>query len=676
MAQLKRMNLASSQANKLSGKILRTYKGFPQANHAIKIGEASESGELDAKKIKQLHWLYVCARCDNCSDSADKALLHFKKCYPTGESLFESTVTKYRQGFYGRTKCPLCPRKYVSNGGWTIHVGHQHQGYRQLFSHTGNLEDKLKCTNCNRKFGFPEEFHFHLHQGVECINNPINEESMPLLTANRSISRAEASEAADAMVSPPSFSSSDNDRTKKIQHKGAVLAAAAVVNKKEDKNTTAKPAKPQPVIPTPTPPRSARIAKRASALLMAKVLNDQEDSDDEKDRVPVKRRASTAVAAAATAAVSQREVPPADCPFCGESVANISQHLAIDHKDMDLSVERISEEDLKCCRCRMTFGIPDLFGHPGICRKASQKGKDEEANVSTPVETPKSSNKREKTVHEPIEIPAGVGSSSIDEMEYSLDELMTKEVLEKALKCPVCKKQGGRMGDISICLKQHGIMRCSLCFNTYSQREHYDQHMKKCHYATGSRAKCLYCPDKTFTNIGQCVGHLHNFHWGEVLQKPKRGGKAAAKTNKQARGVEKAESEGVLTPGEGSKNDTESIEDNSAQSKGDDVPETTEELGRTDEKDDDGIELDQDEEAPMDVTDSTTVTTTDTSHDDDDSKTEDVSQIDDENDNDEKERDDDDADAIMGEIKSATPPPPPGETLVMAKKSVVAPLID
>jgi hypothetical protein len=120
MAQIKRMRAAKlastrpqQQLIRNSSEPLKTYKASPQQQQAtgIKVGQHSVEASAEMRNNKQLHWLYVCARCDNCSDSAGNAQVHFKKCYPNGEALFESTVTKYRQGFYGRSRCPICPRR-------------------------------------------------------------------------------------------------------------------------------------------------------------------------------------------------------------------------------------------------------------------------------------------------------------------------------------------------------------------------------------------------------------------------------------------------------------------------------------------------------------------------------------------------------------------------------------
>lgn len=448
----------------------------------MKVDEDSlDSGEFGSKKRKEIRWMYICAKCEHCSWSVYMAQMHFKECYSNTESLFESTVTKCRHGFYGQIKCPLCPRRYTSNIGWVLHVARQHKEFRQLVASTGMKDKKLKCLNCNKRYESPEEFRLHLHQGMKCIDD-----SMPVLTPSKRLSRAEASETADASTSSLPLS-------KIGQRKKLKLIA---------KPRHSRSAPPSPIM---TP-----VAKHALGKFMAKVKkgNGQEDNDNEKSRRPAKRDSVVTAAVSGHQVPPAPKLPPAECPFCGELISNISKHLSIDHGDIDLSVMRISEEDLKCRRCRMTFGIPDLFAHAGNCHISSS---------STSLETQNSGNNREEIVHEPVEIPVEVGSSPIDEMEYTLDELMTKKVLKKALKCPICKKLGVHMRDASVCLKQHGIFRCSLCFNTYSQREHFDQHLQKCHYDTRSRLKCLFCPGKTFTNIGNCVSHLHLHHWMKVL---------------------------------------------------------------------------------------------------------------------------------------------------------------
>lgn len=94
----------------------RTYQSSPA--RIVRRGQPEED-ETEVKKIKQSQWLYVCARCENISDNDEKARFHFGKCYAEEEVLFDTTVAKYRQGFYGRSKCPFsnCLRKYVTNGG-------------------------------------------------------------------------------------------------------------------------------------------------------------------------------------------------------------------------------------------------------------------------------------------------------------------------------------------------------------------------------------------------------------------------------------------------------------------------------------------------------------------------------------------------------------------------------
>lgn len=113
-----------------------------------------------------------------------------------------------------------------------------------------------------------------------------------------------------------------------------------------------------------------------------------------------------------------------------------------------------------------------------------------------------------------ILIPTGVGSSPIDQMHYTRKELKTLSVLRKELRCSVCFKVGKR---VSTCLKRHGIWRCPLCFNTYSQEENLEEHIKKCHYTSGGRVKCVFCQDKAFANVASCVGHQRRCHWDKVL---------------------------------------------------------------------------------------------------------------------------------------------------------------
>ena len=145
----------------------KLHHNFASRNSAIGIGTHEGEHLIETRKLKQLHWLYVCSKCDNCADSSAKAIAHYKVCYGEDGAKFEETVVKYRQGFYGKCKCPLCPRRYTSLGGFLIHCGHMHQDYRKTFSHI-NSEDMLMCVNCREKYEDPEAFHNHMGEDFTC----------------------------------------------------------------------------------------------------------------------------------------------------------------------------------------------------------------------------------------------------------------------------------------------------------------------------------------------------------------------------------------------------------------------------------------------------------------------------------------------------------------------------
>ncbi|CAG7728568.1 unnamed protein product [Allacma fusca] len=175
--QYRRVVPLSPKRSKVSP--VKTYKGnyahlhynFASRNSLIGIGEHEGQHLIESRKLKQLHWLYVCSKCENCSDSSSKAISHYKLCFPEKDPKFEDTVVKFRQGFYGKCKCPLCPRRYTSLGGFLIHCGHMHQEYRRVFSHI-NSEDKMMCVNCRDKFSDPAAFHGHLNEDMTCTRPP------------------------------------------------------------------------------------------------------------------------------------------------------------------------------------------------------------------------------------------------------------------------------------------------------------------------------------------------------------------------------------------------------------------------------------------------------------------------------------------------------------------------
>jgi hypothetical protein len=168
-----------------------------------------------------------------------------------------------------KIKCPLCPGKYLTNGGFVIHCDHKHPDYQRIFDFTGAFEDKLKCVNCHRKFSFPVEFHGHLDSGLECIKSPINEESMPLLKSDRRCAAA-AGTAGD-----------------KLKRKTNVSTRRSPAPKTDDvpSSISAKP-----------PPRTRKrtqIAKRASSAKsksLAKAIKEEQDRMDFNKRIGTTKR--------------------------------------------------------------------------------------------------------------------------------------------------------------------------------------------------------------------------------------------------------------------------------------------------------------------------------------------------------------------------------------------------
>lgn len=124
----------------ISKKLLSKYTKKPNSGGGVArnmspmigIGSTEGADQIEDRKMKQLHWVYVCNKCQTCSDSVGKAQHHYNKCFLDKTIIFESSVMKYRQGFYGRCRCPLCPRRYTTNHGFTIHCGHMHNDFRYV----------------------------------------------------------------------------------------------------------------------------------------------------------------------------------------------------------------------------------------------------------------------------------------------------------------------------------------------------------------------------------------------------------------------------------------------------------------------------------------------------------------------------------------------------------------
>lgn len=150
-------------------------RNFKARNPLIGIAKTDAEDLLESRKVKQLHWLYICSKCENASDSSAKAQEHFLQCYSELERStveFESCVVKYRQGFFGKFQCPLCPKRYTSIGGFTIHCGHIHNDYRRKFAHR-HEDETMCCMICKKKYKDPAEFHAHLSDDAECTGTPV-----------------------------------------------------------------------------------------------------------------------------------------------------------------------------------------------------------------------------------------------------------------------------------------------------------------------------------------------------------------------------------------------------------------------------------------------------------------------------------------------------------------------
>jgi len=439
------------------------------------------SGEGNEAKAKQLpHWMYVCKKCDLGAESINKAKLHYPVCFPDSSVPFEKSVVKYRQGHYGKSQCPLCVKRYCSNGGFLIHCTHSHADYRRKFSNTN--DEKIRCVSCKEKFDFPTEFHAHLVEG-ECDSLP----KSATITSRTAVPGMKIKKT----YAPPKTSEDDKAKSKP--------------------SPTPSPSK---LLPSQMhPPRSARLAKRAQ-----KLAEQMEESGTGSD------------------------FPPADCPICGTAqISNISQHLNTDHDDMNVSVNRISAALLRCRKCFITFAICDLLDHNESCtgskveeaepsiRRASVTGL-EVASTSISKEgivlsirsrslTPQLSPKPAAPPKVPAVVPDHIGKSEI-ETTYSNEEIFTEENVRQALICQICGKSSKRIGVISECYRSHSIYRCVMCFNTYDMKEKYTLHVKKCHAVKNSsnRIKCPIC-EKSFMNVGQTTSHLYVQHLHELLNK-------------------------------------------------------------------------------------------------------------------------------------------------------------
>ncbi|CAL8143094.1 unnamed protein product [Orchesella dallaii] len=466
----KKIKMAKMQAQKKRPPVMN----FTGRHQQIGIGESHGSELLDVKKIKQLHWLYVCERCENCSDSASKATLHYNRCYPDSEVGFEETVTKYRQGFYGKSKCPLCPRRYPQNSGFMIHCGHQHQPYRRLFTICGGADDSLKCVSCKKKYADPPQFHEHLKgasQGVFLCGADAKgeEEKEKEVKSSRS----------------SSGSSGKAERQTRPRRAGSPIESKASYK-----------------VQFHTPPRSARLASRAQAEASAET--------------------------ASKTKATELNYPPLDCPVCGDSdLPNISLHLQSKHKDLNVEVNRISSELLRCKGCTITFNVCDLLDHKDCMLATAAEKVKVEAEAAAAQSQRRASTNSSKPGPKPSvvvvdfdSLPPGVGRSPIESIE--IKDLHSIEAIRSALKCKICGHTAKKLGIIADCLRSHGIHRCALCFNSYINKADYGLHLKKCHGAAANKLKCPLCP-KSFANAGQTSGHMYSTHWLEILKSNEAG---------------------------------------------------------------------------------------------------------------------------------------------------------
>lgn len=489
--QTRKRKAAAAKLNKgPNGELVRN---IPKNNPAIHIGHAIRSithggVTIKSRNIRGRAWLYVCGKCDNCSDSAATAAGHYRKCYPTQDVPFETSVIKYRRGFYGNSRCPLCPLRFTRNKGFMVHCGLSHRDYIRLFAYT--KEDKLECMNCQRIFALPMEFHEHLDDGQRCNHNRLTNQESEDRQKKKTIVKTKLAEPDNDNATPPQASS-----------------AAAV------------------------PLRSDHLAKKSLA------------------------KETLEKAAAETDSNAAINFPPADCPICGEmNVANISEHLDSDHPDLDVTVNRISTELIKCQKCFITFAICDLLEHTQSCSAKNRKLADnppvafeKNQNVMDPESAPetsemidepqkkrsfiqqnqnvdsedtKSAPETAATTAEPQKKESLLGVSPIDRVENT--DLFCKETLKKALECGKCGKISLNLEEITDCLRSHGIHRCAICFNSYTDRRLYPEHLKACHEAANMTNK-LQCPlcTKTFFNIGQATGHMEYCHWATLLRQMK-----------------------------------------------------------------------------------------------------------------------------------------------------------
>lgn len=453
----------------------------------IGMGDSPGTELLDNKKAKSLHWLYACEQCENCSDSLVKAQLHYQSCHTDSETPFEESVKKYRQGFYGKSHCPLCPRRYPQNSGFLIHCGHQHQQYRRLCSHI-IADDQLKCVNCKQIFADPTSFHEHLQADGEgnfaCEEEPIeepNEEPPP----------------------PPAPSVNPVGRPPKLQVQRGPGRPPNSGKPRVKRPESPLESKASYKVQFHTPPRSARLANRVQA------------------------EAAAEEAAAASKAKSADSFPLVDCPVCGDSdLPNISVHLQAKHKDLNVVVTRISSDLLRCKGCTITFDICDLLDHKN-CSQSNQdeEVEDESAEVSTSAAAASrrsSTTSTGKSTVKPMvvdvdSLPPGIGRSPIERIE--IDDLHSIDAIRSALKCLICGRTAKKLGVIAECLRAHGVHRCALCFNSYVSKADYGTHLRKCHGsgANNNKLKCPLCP-KAFANAGQTSGHMYSTHWLQILK--------------------------------------------------------------------------------------------------------------------------------------------------------------
>jgi len=195
--------------------------------------------------------------------------------------------------------------------------------------------------------------------------------------------------------------------------------------------------------------------------------------------------------------VPEEEYEPAECPICGNTENKIVEHLNVAHKEMELSVSRISATALRCLKCAISFGIGDLVSHDTYCcirskqfqhvkERKLQHPKEGTGEKSSPASGGGGGAANGINFHPPI--PEGIGNSPVDKMEHAAN-LTSKELLRKAIRCGVCGRINSKLATVAECLRSHGIYRCALCLNTYSDKNTYTTHLRQVHTLDNGKLK-------------------------------------------------------------------------------------------------------------------------------------------------------------------------------------------